>query len=92
MLGSEACTVALKERVAMGDVNKELEQGKRAAVYSGEFITELNCTSQISLKPWMHLCSLPPSILTSETLARHHCANIALLGLVFPNRTQLDSL
>lgn len=39
MLGSEACMVALKERVAMGDVNKELEQGKRVAVYRGGLIT-----------------------------------------------------
>lgn len=80
--GSEACTVALNEIVAMGDVNKELEQGKRVAVYSGELITELNCTSHISLKSWIHLCSLPTSILTSNTLARHHCANPALASWI----------
>lgn len=96
MLGSEACMVALKERVAMGDVNKELEQGKRVAVYRGGLITELNCTGQIALKPWRHLCSLPadllPFLLLICLLDNAVQTSHLLLGSVFSNKMQLDSL
>lgn len=42
---------ALEERVAMGDFNRDIVQGKRAAVCKEELITEFNCTGQESLKP-----------------------------------------
>lgn len=41
----------------MGDLNKEVAQGKRAVLCNGELITEFNCTDQKSLE-------LSPSKLT----------------------------
>lgn len=42
---------ALEQRVAMGDLNKDVVQGKRTVACKEESITEFNCPGQESLKP-----------------------------------------
>lgn len=71
-------SAALEEQVAMGDLNKEVAQGRRAAVCNGELIPEFNCAGQEFLELFPPQGDLLPFLLLADEVARQHCVTLVL--------------